>query len=125
MPWSGSNAPYGWSTNANTWLSMPSNWAEWTVESEQNDSSSFFALYRALLAERHANPALGAGTMTWNESSDEVLDFSREPGFRCIVNFGAEKVAVDADAVIASSIPLEAQGKTVSVGRDQAVWLRV
>ena len=50
--------------------------------------------------------------MTWNESSDEVLDFSREPGFRCIVNFGAEKVAVDADAVIASSIPLEAQGKT-------------
>ncbi|MBD4635422.1 alpha-glucosidase, partial [Xanthomonas citri pv. citri] len=69
MPWSGSNAPYGWSTNANTWLSMPSNWAEWTVESEQNDSSSFFALYRALLAERHANPALGVGTMTWNEST--------------------------------------------------------
>jgi hypothetical protein len=34
---------------------MPSNWAEWTVESEQNDSSSFFALYRALLAERHAS----------------------------------------------------------------------
>lgn len=65
------------------------NWAEWTFESEQNDSSSFFALYRTLLAERHANPALGAGTMTWNESSDEVLDFSREPGFRCIVNFGA------------------------------------
>ncbi|ERS22142.1 hypothetical protein HMPREF1302_01691 [Propionibacterium sp. KPL2008] len=104
---------------------MPSNWAEWTVESEQNDSSSFFALYRTLLAERHANPALGAGTMTWNESSDEVLDFSREPGFRCIVNFGAEKVTVDADAVIASSIPLDTQGKTVSVGRDQAVWLRV
>ena len=125
MPWSGSNAPYGWSTNANTWLPMPSNWAEWTVESEQNDSSSFFALYRTLLAERHANPALGAGTMTWNESSDEVLDFSREPGFRCIVNFGAEKVTVDADAVIASSIPLDTQGKTVSVGRDQAVWLRV
>ena len=44
MPWSGSNAPYGWSTNANTWLPMPSNWAEWTVESEQNDSSSFFTL---------------------------------------------------------------------------------
>jgi len=63
--------------------------------------------------------------MTWNESSDEVLDFSREPGFRCIVNFGAEKVTVDADAVIASSIPLDTQGKTVSVGRDQAVWLRV
>ena len=42
MPWSGSNTPYGWSTNANTWLPMPSNWAEWTVESEQNDSSSFF-----------------------------------------------------------------------------------
>ena len=63
--------------------------------------------------------------MTWNESSDEVLDFSREPGFRCIVNFGAEKVAVDADAVIASSIPLEAQGKTVSVGRDEAGGLRV
>ena len=125
MPWSGSNAPYGWSTNANTWLPMPSNWAEWTVESEQNDSSSFFTLYRTLLAERHANPALGAGTMTWNESSDEVLDFSREPGFQCIVNFGAEKVTVDADAVIASSIPLDTQGKTVSVGRDQAVWLRV
>jgi len=32
---------------------------------------------------------------------------------------------VNADAVIASSIPLDTQGKTVSVGRDQAVWLRV
>ena len=63
--------------------------------------------------------------MTWNESSDEVLDFSREPGFRCIVNFGTKMVTVDADAVMASSIPLEIQGKTVSVGRDQAVWLRV
>ena len=124
MPWSGSDAPYGWSTNTKTWLPMPSSWAEWTVESEHNDSSSFLALYRTLLAERHINPALGAGTMSWNESSDEVLDFSREPGFRCIVNFGTKDVTVDAELVIASSTPLETRGGRVSVGRDQAVWLR-
>lgn len=62
--------------------------------------------------------------MTWNESSDEVLDFSREPGFQCIVNFGTKDVTVDAELVIASSTPLETRGGRVSVGRDQAVWLR-
>ena len=35
--------------------------------------------------------ALGDGTLTWDEGvPDDVLSFTREPGFRCVVNFGAQ-----------------------------------
>ena len=103
---------------------MPHDWADWTVEAEQDDPSSFLTLYRTLLAERRDNPALGAGTMTWNESSDDVLDFSREPGFRCVVNFGDDPVTVDPDKIIVTSTSLKIHHGLASVGRDQAVWLR-
>ena len=124
IPWSGSEAPYGWSSTSDTWLPMPHDWADWTVEAEQDDPSSFLTLYRTLLAERRVNPALGAGTMTWNESSDDVLDFSREPGFRCVVNFGDDPVTVDPDKIIVTSTSLKIHHGLASVGRDQAVWLR-
>ncbi|WCC79345.1 glycoside hydrolase family 13 protein [Cutibacterium equinum] len=125
IPWRGSEPPYGWSSTSDTWLPMPHTWADWTVEAEQDDPSSFLTLYRALLAERRSNPALGTGTMTWDASSEDVLDFSREPGFRCVVNFGDDPVVVEPDKIIVASTYLETHDGRACVGRDQAVWLRV
>jgi hypothetical protein len=43
-------------------------------------------LYRAALAERRRNPALGEGTLSWDDDGpDGVLSFTRDPGFRCVV----------------------------------------
>jgi alpha-glucosidase len=80
-------------------------------------------MYRAALAERRRNPALGDGSLTWDDDApDGVLSFTREPGFRCVVNFGPEAYEVPEGAKILVSSGVSGPG---SVGMDEAVWLRV
>src|SRR4051794_23066521 len=50
MPWSGSSAPFGFSPGrARPWLPMPNDWADLTVERQQNDPGSTLSFYRAAL----------------------------------------------------------------------------
>ena len=80
-------------------------------------------LYRTALAERARNPALGDGTLTWDDDApDGVLSFTREPGFGCIVNFAVTPYEVPEGAEILVSSGLS---RTRLVGMDEAVWLRV
>ena len=80
-------------------------------------------LYRTALAERRRNPALGDGTLSWDEDVPaEVLSFVREPGFRCVVNFGPEPYALPSGhEVLVASAELD-DGK---LGTDTAAWLRI
>ncbi|MGA4508409.1 glycoside hydrolase family 13 protein [Propionibacteriaceae bacterium G1746] len=119
IPWSGTHQPFGFGQSAEPWLPQPAHWAGLSVEAQTGRDGSMLELYRSLLAERRANPALGAGSITWDESSADVLSFTRDPGFRCVVNFGAEPVAVEGEPIIASQ-PL-VDGLLPS---DAAVWLR-
>ena len=73
-----------------------------------------------MLRLRHELEALGDGAMAWDESAEQVLSFTREPGFRCVVNFGAAPVALDGE-LLASSVEL-ADGM---LPVDAAAWLRV
>jgi alpha-glucosidase len=82
---------------------------------------SHLELYRAALAERHRNPALGDGTLTWDESSPEVLSFTRQPGFRCIVNYGDDVVPIPAHRWLI----LASGDVSAGIPRDTAVWLSV
>lgn len=121
IPWSGDRPPFGFSSEpvtAEPWLPMP-DWSDHSVETQEADDSSFLWLYRRALAARRHDPALGDGTLTWNDSGADVLDFSREPGFRCVVNFG-DPIDLPEGEVILASGPL-ADGR---LGSDQAVWLR-
>lgn len=121
IPWSGDRPPFGFSSEpvtAEPWLPMP-DWSAHSVETQEADDSSFLWLYRRALAARRHDPALGDGTLTWNDSGADVLDFSREPGFRCVVNFG-DPIDLPEGEVILASGPL-ADGR---LGSDQAVWLR-
>ena len=79
-------------------------------------------LYRTALAERRRNPALGDGSLRWDaDVAGEVLSFTREPGFRCVVNFGPEPYRLPRDAeILVSSEPLS----DGVLGQDQAVWIR-
>ena len=123
LPWSGTAAPYGFgTTEAPPWLPQPADWAGLTVEAQDGDPASHLTLYRTVLAERRANPALGDGGLSWVEDVPEgVLAFDREPGFRCVVNFGPEPYVLpeDAEVLVASG----AAGTGI-VGVDEAVWLR-
>ena len=149
IPWGGRQAPYGWSTTSDTWLPMPDHWAELTVAAQDQDANSTLSLYRAVLAERRENPALGAGRMVWEDETswpalagvaEHVLVFRREPtlpepasgsqrgadprggaGLRCVVNFGTAPVPLDTDTIIISSIPLT----DGLLPRDAAAWVRL
>ncbi|MGA4669536.1 glycoside hydrolase family 13 protein [Propionibacteriaceae bacterium Y1923] len=119
IPWAGSASPFGFSADAEPWLPMPAHWADLSVEAQTGVAGSMLELYRSLLAERRANPALGAGSITWDDTSREVISFTREPGFRCVVNFGDDPVPLEGEVIIASQ-PL-ADGMLPA---DGAAWLR-
>ena len=124
IPWSGSEAPLGFGSADNPpWLPQPASWAGLTAETQDGDPTSHLNHYRAALAARRRHPALGDGTLTWDDDVQPgVLSFTREPGFRCVVNFGPDSFALPADAEV-----LVASGDAASgtLGVDEAVWLQL
>jgi alpha-glucosidase len=122
LPWSGTEPPYGFGPGiGQPWLPQPADWAALTIAAQTGVPGTHLELYRAALAERHRNPALGDGALTWDESSPEVLSFHREPGFRCIVNFGDEVVPIPDN----SRLILASDDVASGIPRDTAVWLSV
>jgi alpha-glucosidase len=113
LPWSGRRAPYGFGPvdAGPTWLPQPAGWAGLTVERQAADPASMLALYRQAMRLRRELPALGGGELAWLEAGPDVLAFSREPGFACVVNFGdtpadvPEALAGRATVLLASSPP--------------------
>ncbi|MET1006647.1 MAG: alpha-amylase family glycosyl hydrolase [Propionibacteriaceae bacterium] len=124
IPWSGDHAPFGFGgPGGQPWLPQPEHWGPLTAAAQDGDPASTLSLYRSALAERRANAALGDGTLTWDEDAPaEVLSFTREPGFRCIVNLSDSPVEIPAGAeIILASAPVT----EASVATDVAVWLRL
>lgn len=124
IPWSGNTSPFGFSADAGVepWLPMPPHWAALTVAAQDGDPHSHLTLYRRALAERRRNPALGDGTLSWDDSPAEVLSFTREPGFRCIVNFGADPVELPSTATI---LLHSSDASSGVLGTDEAAWLHL
>jgi alpha-glucosidase len=121
MPWSGTEPPFGFGPGAaQPWLPQPLDWTNLTAEAQLDDSASHLSLYRAALAIRRQHPALGDGRLDWVEADDEVLCFDRDPGFRCVVNFGSAPSDLPPHReVLLTSVPLE-DGRLPS---DAAAWL--
>jgi alpha-glucosidase len=124
LPWSGAAPPFGFSPATATgepWLPQPSSWKDLTFAAQKDDPNSTVALYRAALRIRHEHPALGDGSLTWDESvGPDVLSFARQPGFRCVANLSECPLALPPHReVLLTSSPLE-NGQLPS---DTAVWL--
>lgn len=128
LPWSGEQAPFGFSADAEVrpWLPVqPESWREVSVEAQLGDPGSMLELYRAALAVRKAEPGFSSEReqLRWLESSDEVLAFRRGEETACVVNLSAEPVALPAhESVLLTSSPLTEDGLLPS---DCAVWLRL
>jgi alpha-glucosidase len=126
LPWSGKQEPFGFSPEGATkapWLPQPAAWADLTVEVQSDDPGSMLALYRTALRIRRQSPALGDGTLTWDEDAPEgVLSFTRSPGFRCMVNLSAQSVRLPQhrDVLLASNAL-----DTDTLPPDTAVWLNM
>ena len=87
---------------------------------QAGDPDSMLELYRSALRIRHAEPALGAGSMTWLDAADGVLAFDRG-GVQCVVNLSPRPTGLPPRAeLLLASWPLVGG----LLPPDCAVWLR-
>ncbi|TVL89934.1 glycoside hydrolase family 13 protein [Streptomyces sp. SAJ15] len=127
IPWSGSEAPYGFGPVAGgpSWLPQPDGWAALSVEAQTGDPSSTLELYRSAIALRRRLPGLGDGTMAWLDgpaAPEGVLALSR-PGFVCTLNTLGHPVEMPAPGrPVLSSAPAEFEGRSVRIPADCCVW---
>jgi alpha-glucosidase len=124
IPWSGDEAPFGFSptgASADPWLPQAASFKGVTAEQQESDPDSMFTLYRTALRIRREHPALGEGTLTWDQdAADGVLSFVRDPGFRCVANLSGTAVPLPSHReVLLTSTTLSGD----SLPPDTAAWL--
>ncbi|GAA2835851.1 glycoside hydrolase family 13 protein [Kitasatospora paracochleata] len=132
IPWSGTEAPYGFGPNPGgpSWLPQPAEWAQLSVEVQTGDPTSTLELYRSALAVRREHPALGAGeAVAWLEAPEGVLAFRRESAagsFVCTVNTTGEPVRIPAPGriLLSSTEAVAVEGETV-IPADSTIWWAV
>jgi alpha-glucosidase len=121
MPWQGTSPPFGFSTNPDTWLPMPSEWAGLTVESQLADPASTLHFFRELIRLRRRDFQYDGNAVEWMETGRDsaVLAF-RSAGVVCVVNTGDTSAELDADLgrLIIASAPL-VEGR---LAPDSAAW---
>ncbi|MER5933193.1 glycoside hydrolase family 13 protein [Streptomyces sp. NPDC002054] len=121
IPWSGTEAPYGFGTGG-SWLPQPDSWAELSVEAQTGDPASTLELYRAALRLRREHADLGAGeAVEWLDAPEGVLAF-RRGGFVCTANTtGAPvQIPVPGTVLLASAPPADGV-----LAADSTVWWQV
>jgi alpha-glucosidase len=136
IPWSGTEAPYGFGPAAGgpSWLPQPAEWAGLSVEAQTGRPGSTLEMYREALAVRRRHPALGeGGAVEWLDAPEGVLAFRRgggadgAEGFVCTVNLTSEPVTVPAPGRVlmtsGAEVAAGAAGEgTARIAADTAVW---
>jgi alpha-glucosidase len=115
MPWSGSEPPFGFSTNPDTWLPIPPDWTVLTVAHQQNDPDSTLAFYRQAVQLRGSRSEFSGSGIDWLDE----LTFQRPGGLVCALNAGDDPLPLPAGEVLLASGPL-VDG---TLPADTAVWL--
>jgi alpha-glucosidase len=122
MPWTGTEPPYGFGGTGQPWLPQPSDWAALTPAAQVGDPDSHLNLYKAALKIRRDQEALGEGRLAWDDDAPAgVLSFTRDPGFRCVVNLGGAPIELPAGEILLASEPITNGQLPV----DATVWLKV
>ncbi|GAA2954909.1 glycoside hydrolase family 13 protein [Streptomyces enissocaesilis] len=130
IPWSGTQAPYGFGpvTGGPSWLPQPAEWAALSVEAQSGDPASTLELYRAALAIRRGHPALGgADNLRWLNSSEGVLVFERRAPdgtvFTCTVNTTGEPVRLTVPGeLLLSSVRITVVATETVLPGDTTAW---
>ena len=139
LPWSADRPGFGFSVHVDAeaeagagvepWLPQPAVFARHAADVQEADPDSVLRLYRDALAIRRAHPALGGGTLSWQDSPEGTLALRRTPdsgdpgsSFTALVNVSSAPVSLPEDAeVMLASGPLTPRGE---VPADTTVWLR-
>lgn len=121
IPWSGTEAPYGFGPDGSTpWLPQPDGWGPYTVAAEQDDPHSTLAFYRTALRVRHEHVHAALERIEWLDAGPDVLAFARGD-LRCVVNFGSTPAPLpEHREVLLASAPVE----DGVLSGNAAAWLR-
>ncbi|MBO0885027.1 MAG: alpha-amylase, partial [Mycobacterium sp.] len=117
LPWSGDQAPFGFSSSDNTWLPMPDRWRDYTVERQDQQEDSMLALYRRAIAVRR-KMAVAEADIAWLPAPAGCLRFRGIGGVECWVNTGNEPIAVGSREMLLASAPMVSGG----LPSNAAVW---
>lgn len=115
MPWLGDDPPFGFSENPDTWLPMPPEWADLTVERQLADVDSTLSFFRRALQLRRRF----SGThLQWLDAPAGALVFHVD-GLVCALNVSAPPIELPSAELLLSSASL-VDGR---LPRDAAAWL--
>ena len=115
IPWSGDQPPFGFSTNASTWLPMPSEWASLTVERQLAEQDSTLTFFRRALELRRG---FDGTRLTWLPAPSGALIF-RVGRLVCALNAGRRVIELPSGEMLLASGHI-ADGL---LPPDTAVWL--
>jgi alpha-glucosidase len=125
LPWqAGAAAGLGFGPPGGTapWLPQPPAWRDLAADAQSGDPDSMLELYRAALRLRKTRSELGADSLTWLDSAEGVLAFSRPGGFACAVNLSAQPVPLPPHEEILLASARVGGGV---LPPDTAAWLRL
>ena len=121
LPWTKGGPSFGFGSQQ-AWLEQPDDWADRSVEAQEDDPGSMLSFYRLALQHRRNLPALRSGEFAWEAGAPELLIFTRSRAFMCVVNFAAYPVpfaAPGGSRVVLGSGPLDGQ----YLAPESTVWL--
>ncbi|WP_433256424.1 glycoside hydrolase family 13 protein [Streptosporangium sp. CA-135522] len=125
IPWADVEPHFGFSLPGieESWLPMPASWGPLSVQSQLRDPLSTLRLYRAALEIRRDREAFGGAPLTWLDSPEGTLAFTRGDGFACTLNLTGQPVELPAPGrVLLASEEPAVEGDTVRLAPDSAVW---
>ncbi len=108
LPWEGDTPPFGFSPGTETWLPMPPEWGDLTVERQLEDAGSTLSLYRQALELRKTHAAFAGDALEWYGAPEGCFAFRRKGGgLVCALNTSDTAVPLPPGEVLLSSGPLD------------------
>jgi alpha-glucosidase len=107
IPWRGDAPPFGFSGSPDTWLPIPPEWADLTVEKQLSNTDSPLSFFRRALELRRTRAEFDGIGVEWLPSPDDAMIFRRrDGGLVCALNAGNQPLPLPDGQVILSSAPL-------------------
>jgi alpha-glucosidase len=135
--------PMQWDTTTNAgfsdaepWLPIAGDFADYNVATERDDSKSFLTLYRRLIEVRQSSLALSAGSYTPVPAAGDLLAYIREHDgerFFVALNLGDKSQSLELEASLSGEVALtthldregEAISRKIDLSPDEGVLIRL
>ncbi|HZA09600.1 glycoside hydrolase family 13 protein [Mycobacterium sp.] len=119
MPWDGDTPPFGFSANPDTWLPIPPEWVQLTVQHQLQRPDSTLSFYRRALELRAGRSEFIGTELDWLDVHVDALAFRVTGGLVCVLNAGRAAIALPAGEVLLASAPVRDR----QLPPDAAAWL--